>query len=203
METFIREPLSVYEKSLFTEQEYLEMEKVSESRHEFFQGEIFAMSGGSLRHNLIFTNVFGELAYKLKGKPCQPFGSSMRVHIPANTLYTYPDISVFCRDFSLPEMEEDTILLPSVIIEILSKSTRNYDRGDKFKLYRDVAALKEYHLIDSECISIESFRINKNGYWELEEYKLLQDNRRIPSIEFEITLKEVYSRTNLPVIRIN
>ena len=95
METYSREPLAVYEKTLFTEEEYLSLERSSELRHEFFEREIFAMSGTSVRHNLIFINLFGDLAYKLKNKPCRPFGSDMRVHIPENTLYTYPDISIF------------------------------------------------------------------------------------------------------------
>lgn len=203
METYIREPLAVYEKTVFTEQEYLGMERASDRPHEFFEGEIFAMSGASTCHNLIFSNLFGELAYQLKGKPCKPFGSNMRIHIPENTLYTYPDISIFCRDFSLPELQDDTVLLPSVIIEILSKSTRNYDRGDKFKLYRDIPTLKEYHLIDSECIFVESFRRNKNGHWELEEYRLLHEQLQMPAIGFGMPLKEIYGETKLSEISPN
>ena len=197
METYSREPLAVYEKTSFTEEEYLSLERSSELRHEFFEGEIFAMSGTSFRHNLIFTNIFGDLAYKLKNKPCRPFGSNMRVHIPENTLYTYPDISIFCSDFDFIDMKDDSIHSPSVIIEILSKNTRNYDRGDKFKLYRDIPSLNEYHLIDSESIATESFRVNRNGHWELEELKSLTELFQIPSIEFSIPLSDIYRGTKL------
>src|SRR5260221_3507581 len=169
MDLKLREPIVAYGKKKFTEDEYLQLERQSYQKHEYYKGEIFAMSGAGLPHNIIFSNVFGNIAYKLKGKPCLPFGSDMRTHIPENTLFTYPDISIYCGD--LTNYNEDTILHPSVIIEILSPSTKNYDRGDKFKLYRDIPKLKEYILIDSENIFIEAFRINDGGHWELEEYK--------------------------------
>lgn len=197
MDSNIREPLAVYGKTVFTEQEYLEMERAAEWKHEYFRGEIFAMSGASLRHNKIFSNLFIAIGMRLKGKPCQPYGSDMRMHIPENTLYTYPDISIYCRDMVLPDSDEDNAILPTIIIEILSKSTRSYDRGDKFKLYRDIPSLKEYHLIDSESISIESFRINSNGNWELEENQLLHEDFRIPSVGIRIPLNEIYNGTKL------
>jgi Uma2 family endonuclease len=197
METYIREPLAVYDKTKFTEQEYLEMERAADRKHEYFRGEIFAMSGASLVHNKIFSNLFGELAFRLKGDRCQPYGSDMRMHIPENTLYTYPDISIYCGDPSLAGSEDDIVILPSVIIEILSKSARSYDRGDKFKLYRDIPTLKEYHLIDSECLSIESFRINSHGHWELQENKRIQEEFRIPTVGICIPLREIYNGTKL------
>ena len=94
-------------------------------------------------------------------------------------------------------MKDDTILSPCVIIEILSKNTRNYDRGDKFKLYRDIPSLKEYHLIDSESIATESFRVNKDGHWELEELKSLNELFQIPYIDFSIQLSDIYKGTKL------
>ena len=197
METIVREPLAVYDKTSFSAQEYLEMEHLAETKHEFFRGEIFAMSGASLRHNKIFANLFIAIGVSLKGKPCEPFGSDMRMHIPENTLYTYPDISIYCKDFASIVLEDNNITSPTVIIEILSSSTRNYDRGDKFKLYRDIPSLKEYHLVDSESILIESFRINNNGNWELEEMKTLGDFFSIPCLEVKIPLTEVYNRTRL------
>ena len=197
METYIREPLVAYEKSTFSQEEYLEMEKAAETKHEFFKGQIFSMSGASNRHNKIFANLFGEIAYKLKGSPCQPFGSDMRIHIPENTLYTYPDISIICNEVILSDLDEDTLVLPTVIVEILSKSTRSYDRGDKFKLYRDIPCLREYHLIDSESISIESWRINSKGNWELEESKSIKNNFRIPAVGVTISLADIYNGTRL------
>ncbi len=193
----VREPLAIYDKTIFTPHEYLEMERAAERKHEFFKGEIFAMSGASLNHNKIFSNLFGTIFYDLKGKPCQPFGSDMRMHIPENTLYTYPDISIYCEEMAFADQGEDNIVLPAVIIEILSPSTKNYDRGDKFKLYRDIPSLKEYHLVDSESISIESFRINTNGHWELEENKSLSEVFRIQVVDISIPLFEIYNGIKL------
>src|SRR5690554_8040933 len=92
----VRDPIVVYNKSKFTVDEYLRFEKDAAQKHEYFNGEIFAMAGAGPRHNIIFSNVFRELAYHLKGRPCKPFGSDLRIHIPENALFTYPDISVIC-----------------------------------------------------------------------------------------------------------
>lgn len=138
----VRDPLTVYNKSKFTEEEYLVFERASLEKHEFFKGEIFSMAGASPRHNHIFSNLFIELGVRLKGKPCRPYGSDLRIHIPQNTLYTYPDISIICRE--IVAGGTDTVIEPTVIIEILSTSTRDYDRAGKFSLYRDIPTLREF-----------------------------------------------------------
>src|SRR5688572_30367758 len=160
----IRDPVVVYNKKKLTVEEYLQFEKTSVEKHEFYKGEVFAMAVAGLRHNKIFSNLFGKLAYRLTGKPCQAYGSDMRIHIPENTLFTYPDISIVCGDLILSEEDEDTVIQPTVLIEILSPSTKDYDRGGKFKLYRDIPTLKEYILIDTEAINIEAFHINAVGH---------------------------------------
>ena len=177
----MRDPIQVYDKKKVSAEEYLAFERQSRDKHEFFQNEVFAMVGASLPHNKIFANLFGILAMRLRGKPYQPYGSDLRIHIPENTLYTYPDISIICGDFISAEPDPDTAVLPTVLIEIVSPSTRNYDRGGKFKLYRDIPTLKEYILIDSEAISIESFRLNATNHWELEEYKNVSETLTILS----------------------
>ena len=197
METMTREPIVAYNKSIFSEEEYLQWEKNADGKHEFFRGEIFAMSGASRRHNKIAINLIVEIANRLKGKACQPYGSDMRIHIPENTLYTYPDVSILCDDINSPGEDDDTVTLPTVIIEILSASTKNYDRGNKVKLYRDIPSLKEYLLIDSESISIEAFRINDKGNWELEEIKLTGGFLNIPSVGIEIPLTDIYNGSKL------
>jgi len=156
----VREPAIAYGKQKFSIQEYLEMEEAAAEKHEYYKGEIFAMSGAKWPHNTIFKNLFGTLFGKLKGKPCQPYGSDVRIHVEANTLFTYPDISIICGERSTLNNDDYNILNPTVIIEILSPSTKGYDRGDKFKLYRDIPTLKEYILVDSESINIEVFRLN-------------------------------------------
>ena len=191
----VREPEVIFNKSKFTAEEYLQIEKDSPTKNEYFKGEIFAMAGAGPRHNVIFSNLFGELAHRLKGRPCRPYGSDLRIHIPKNTLYTYPDISIICEE--IVSSKADTAVQPTVLIEILSPSTKNYDRGGKFILYRDIPTLREFVLIDSESISAEAFRINKNGHWELEDYRSIEDVLTIPIVDVSITLKELYEGTKL------
>jgi len=180
----VKEPIVVYGKKKFTEEEYLQIEKASSERHEYYQGEIFqmhghgdllAMSGASYRHNIIFSNLFSGIAFRIKGKSCQPFGPDMRINIPENTLYTCP-----------------------VLIEILSPSTKNNDQGEKFRLYRDIPSLKEYILVDTDLVRIYAFRINSGGHWELEEYKSLKDQLSLVSIEGIIPIADIYERTKIP-----
>jgi len=193
----VKEPIAVYNKTKFTVAEYLEFEKHGVEKHEYFNGEIFAMAGAGIRHNSIFSNVFGDLAHRLKGRPCKPFGSDLRIHIPENTLFTYPDISIICGDLIPTTIDSDSFLLPTVLIEILSPSTKNYDRGGKFKLYRDIPTLKEYVLIDSESIGIEVFRLNAQKHWELHEYNSSEDSLIIPTVGLSLPLKEIYAGTKI------
>jgi Uma2 family endonuclease len=193
----VRDPLVVYNKKKLTAEEYLKFEKESVEKHEFFQGEVFAMAGASPRHNKIFSNFFGQIFGRLKGNPCQPYGSDLRIHIPQNSLFTYPDISIICGNIVPADNDSDTIISPAVLIEILSTSTRNYDRGGKFKLYRDIPTLKEFIVIDSETINIEAFRINATGHWELEEYRAKLQSLDIPCVKINVPLTEIYEGTNL------
>ena len=193
----LREPTVAYGKQKFTIEEYLEIENAAVEKSEFYKGEIFAMSGAKLTHNIIVGNLYSKLHQKLNGKICRPFGSDQRIHIPKNTLFTYPDISVFCGKVETLNDDEFNTLNPTVIIEVLSPSTKNYDRGDKFKLYRDIPSLKEYILIDSESINIEAFRINTNGFWELQEYKSVDEQLSLPSLQLDIAMSEIYDGTKL------
>lgn len=195
MET--KEPAIAYGNRKFTIEEYLNMERAGEYKHEYFQGEIFAMSGAGHRHNIIFKNLYGELVNKLKGHPCQPYGSDMRIHIPENTLFTYPDISIICRDLLEDGTDDDNVIEPALLVEILSPSTRNYDRGTKFKLYRDIPSLQEYILVDSEAVGVEVFRMTENGHWQLEEYKKGDEMLQIHTVNFQLSLNEIYLKTKL------
>ena len=156
---------------------------------------MFAMSGAGTTHNIIFSNLFGEIFTKLKGKSCKPYGSDMRLHIPENTLFTYPDISIYCGN--MKQVDDNNALEPTVLIEILSPSTRNYDRGGKFKLYREIPSLKEYILVDTESVNIEVFRINPSAHWELEEYKTIGESLNIPILKLSVPLNDIYEGTKL------
>jgi Uma2 family endonuclease len=193
----VREPAVAYGKKKLTIEEYLEFEKASDEKHEYYKGEIFAMSGSLVAHNIIASNLLTSLGYRLKGKGCRPFGSDLRIHIEKNTLFTYPDISVICGEVITLNDDNFNALNPTVIIEILSQSTKNYDRGDKFKLYRDIDTLKEYILIDSLSIGIEVFRLNEHSHWELEEYKAIHEVLQVPTLDVALSIKEIYEGTKL------
>ncbi len=188
----VREPAIAYGKEKMSIEEYLKMENASIEKHEYYRGEIFAMSGAKVPHNTVHKNLLGSLFIKLKGKKCQPYGSDVRIHIQSNTLFTYPDICIICGEVITLNNDDYNVLNPTVIIEILSKSTKNYDRGEKFKLYRDIATLKEYILVDSESIHIEVFRLNETNRWELEEHNSITDDLQVKSIDASILLSEIY-----------
>jgi len=201
-----KEPVVAYGKSKFTAQEYLQLEKAATERHEFYEGEIFqmqghgellAMSGAGNRHNIIFSNLFLAVGIALKGKNCRPYGPDMRLNIPENSLFTYPDISIYCGEPENLREDEETFVRPAVLIEILSPSTREYDRGGKFKLYRDIPSLQEYILVDTATINVEAFRINNNGHWELEEYKAIAETLELSSLGISVPLAAIYAGTKL------
>jgi Uma2 family endonuclease len=180
------------ETKYITENEYLVAERLATGKHEYFKGEVFAMSGASKAHNEISVNCIFELKSKLKGKPCRPYGSDFRVNIPKNTLYTYPDISVYCNEPETLDAEKDTATNPTVIIEILSKSTRNYDQGEKFALYRQIESLKDYILIDSQTVKVIKHTKMDDGSWVLKEYQSIENSFSISSIDVNLNLVELY-----------
>ena len=190
MENIVNEPALKYNYIL--PDEYLARERAALEKHEYYQGEVFAMNGASLQHNIIFSNLFTDIGNKLKGKSCRPYGSDLRIHIPKNTLYTYPDISIICGETHLTDNEFDTATNPTVIIELLSRSTRNYDKGEKFTLYRDIDSLKEYILVDTEKIYAEKHVRNTDGSWQLTDYKSLEKSFTIDSIQLNILLIDIY-----------
>lgn len=180
------------EKAFVSAKDYLFHERLADTKHEYFQGEIFAVSGASFRHNTIFKNTYIDLGTQLKGKKCQPFGSDLRLNIPENSLYTYPDISIICGEIESTDDKFDTATNPTVIIEILSPSTKDYDKGGKFTLYRQIKTLKDYILIDSESVAVEKFSKNDDGSWTLHEFKNLNDSFEIKSIEVVLVLSDIY-----------
>jgi Uma2 family endonuclease len=171
--------------------EYLAQEEQSEVRHQFFNGEVFAMTGGTFNHSAIAGNLYLSLGTRLGGKSCRPMNGDMRIHTPSG-LDTYPDVSVFCGK---PELSDNqrTLHNPVVIFEVLSPSTRNYDRGDKFVHYRSIPTLQDYVLIDPDAIGVEHFRRSEDGQeWVLHDYRELSDLLPLPSIGLDLPLAEIY-----------
>lgn len=173
-----------------TREDYLTFEEASEVRHEFFDGEVFAMTGGSFEHSSIAVNILTMLKVQLKGGTCRPMNSDMRVHTPSG-LDTYPDISVYCGEPELVDNQR-TLLNPVLIVEVLSPTTSSYDRGDKFRLYRSIPTLQDYLLVDSREVLIEHFRRTKDGEWVLHVYQERNDVVLIESIQESLTLDAIY-----------
>jgi len=193
---YVEEAEAVY-RLRYNLAQYLEIERKSSNKHEYFKNEIFSMAGASDAHNEIFSNLFFQISLKLKGKVCRPYGSDKRLHIPENTLYTYPDISIYCNGLIRSANDKDSSILPIVLIEILSESTQSYDRGDKFKLYRDIPSLKEYILIDSEQVTIESFFLNSKNNWELQEYTDPSEKLTFKSLKIDILISDIYENVTI------
>jgi Uma2 family endonuclease len=185
-------------KRKFTIEDYLETETGSVQKHEYYNGEIFLMSGTRLDHNVITANLMGLLCPKLKNSPCQVFGSDLRVYVEANGLFTYPDLSIVCGEPVTRENDEFNLMNPSGIIEVSSPSTKEYDRGDKFKLYQELSTLREYVLIDSKSVLVEQFVKNANGEWILQRYNEPEEFLQIETVGISLSLKEIYDRTQFP-----
>jgi Uma2 family endonuclease len=180
-------------RKLYTEEEYLELERNAETKSEFFAGEIFAMSGANRSHNIISGNILGEFHILFKNKPCNVYGSDMRVRVNSNGLYTYPDITIVCGEEKFLDESEDTLLNPKIIFEVLSDSTEKYDRGKKFELYRELTSLEEYVLVSSKYKKIEKFKRIENGKWELTESQEGKDFK-IESIDVMLSLNDIYAK---------
>lgn len=195
MENEVKEPVPKY--NYISPEEYLSAEREAAEKHEYYKGEVFAMAGDSLQHNDLFHNLYGILVPALKGKSCKPYGSDLRIHVPYNGLYTYPDISIICGKPQTTDRHNDTVTNPAVIIEILSASTKEYDRGTKFHLYRSIPSLKEYILVDSTELSIELFVRTQSNSWQLTEYKNQDDHFTIQAIDLTLRTADVYEGVNL------
>jgi len=180
-----------------TPKEYLVFERKANYRSEYFNGEIFAMAGASKKHNLIVGNAFAELHAQLKKRPCQIYSNDMRVKVNATGLYTYPDIVVACEKEQFDDKQKDTLLNPTLIIEVLSDSTEAYDRGAKFKHYRQLGSLLEYVLIAQDKYIIEHYVRQPNGQWLFAETDDLQSILQLPTINCHLTLHEVYNKVKM------
>ncbi len=178
----------------YTREEYLAKEQLSEEKHELYQGEIFAMAGGTCNHGAIGLNITAALKNKLRGKSCQPTNSDVCIETPSGLL-TYPDATVFCGQAVLSEQQR-TLLNPVVIIEVLSPSTRHYDRSEKFRLYRSIPTFHDYLLVDSEKVGVEYFRKVENNEWLFREYLELSDSIYLHAIYESLQLSELYNEVH-------
>lgn len=181
----------------YTAEEYLELERKAETKSEYFNGRIFTMAGASREHNRITLNISSELNQQLKGRPCEVYSSEMRVKISDTGLYTYPDAVVACGDIQFDDAHVDILLNPVVIIEVLSPSTKAYDRGDAFAHYRRLPSLQEYVLIAQDRMRVERF-VRQEANWILTEFSQPDDLLSFPSIDCSVALRDIYEKVNFP-----
>ncbi|MBI4640700.1 MAG: Uma2 family endonuclease [Candidatus Tectomicrobia bacterium] len=185
-------------KPRLTPEEYLAIERAAEYKSEYFAGEIFAMAGASERHVSIVANIIYLLVGQLKGRPCKAYSNDMRLKVSPTGLYTYPDIIVICGNIVFDDEQKDTLLNPTVLIEVLSETTEAYDRGTKFAHYRALASLSDYLLISQDQPRVEHFVRQPNHQWLFSAYENIHDVVEIPSIMCKLPLVDIYDKLDLP-----
>jgi Uma2 family endonuclease len=181
---------------IYTINEYLDLEINSNERHEYIQGEIIKMTGGTPNHNKIALNLASALNFALKKQPFQVFVADQRLWIPDYEIYTYPDIMIIKDDLQFQEGRKDTLINAYIIVEVLSKSTRSYDKDEKFSAYRSLESFCEYLLIDQHKLQIEHYSKTDKNQWLFREYKTEKDVISFDKINFEISLIDIYDKVN-------
>ena len=188
--------MSTLPKTHLTPEQYLEIERKAEFRSEYYQGEMFAMAGGSGKHTVISDNLISSLLSQSRGGPCRPYSQNMRVQVSATGLYTYPDIVIGCQPRRFLDETQDTLLNPVVIIEVLSESTEAYDRGKKFAHYRTVESLQEYVLVSQDRVQVERYRRQPDGDWLLTAMSRMEDCFQLESVGCTLRVAEIYEDVN-------
>jgi Uma2 family endonuclease len=190
--------MSLKPKPSLSFEEWLEGERATrETRTELVDGEVFAMTGASLAHSAIVSNINREISIQLKGRPCQVYANDVKILIRSANAGTYPDLVALCDEPELLDERRDVLLNPSLIVEVLSESTEAYDRGEKFALYRQLPSLQEYLLVAQDRVSLELFARGTEGQWLLTDYRALSDQVRLASIDCTLALFEVYDKVEI------
>jgi Uma2 family endonuclease len=186
--------MSAPQTKFITSEEYLALERYAEFKSEYFAGEVFALAGASQRHNLIAANLIRILGNQLLDRDCNVYPIDMRVKIPRINKYTYPDIAVTCGQETFEDEQNDTLLNPMSIIEILSDSTEAYDRGKKFEHYQSLESLREYVLISQDPYRVERYVRQDDRTWTYTEFHSADDVVALPTISCTLSLKNVYAK---------
>lgn len=184
--------MSSVPKVLLTPEEYLARERKAEFRSEYYRGETFAMAGASWEHTLIKDNLSHTLRIALGESSCRVVTSDLRVKVSATGLYTYPDVLIVCDEPRFEDGMFDTLLNPRVIMEVLSEFTAGYDRGDKFKHYRQITSLQEYVLVAQDEAYLERHVRQPNGGWLMSEFQGLERTLELTSVPVKIEFADIY-----------
>ncbi|MGA9624926.1 MAG: Uma2 family endonuclease [Bryobacteraceae bacterium] len=190
--------MSTQPKTFLTPEQYLEIEREAEYKSEYFQGEMFAMAGAGEAHNVLVGNLVTGLNNHLRSRPCRVYSNDMRVRVSATGLYTYPDVVVVCGERRFLDERRDTLLNPSLLIEVLSPSTEAYDRGKKFEHYRSIESLREYLLVASDRVHVDLYTRQPDGRWLLTSADRLEDSLDLQSVGCRLALLDLYEKTDLP-----
>lgn len=184
----------------YTPEEYLELERQSNARHEYYEGEIYAMAGETLKHSQICVNLAGEVRAQLKGKPCQALSPNMKVRAETKGLFAYPDLTVVCGEPVFHDQKRDVLLNPRASFEILSPSTEHYDRTVKFFKYRqEIQDLTDYIIVSQDSAFIEHYEKQADGRWVHTVVGGLENDLNIASIDCVLPLAEIYDRVEIAV----
>ena len=188
-------------QQIFTLEDYLDLEKSSDEKFEFYDGDVWSMSGASYSHNIVVQNLNIEIGLQLRNKGCQSFPSDMRVKVPAYPPYRYPDLTALCGK---PEIEKvgglDMLVNPQLIVEVLSDSTEGFDRGDKFSRYKSIESFSEYLLIAQHRPHVSQFIKHGDGFWMNLEYNDLTDEIELKSVPCRLSLSAIYRDVSFPSI---
>ena len=190
--------MSSQPKTFLSPEEYLELERKAERKSEYYQGEMFAMAGASRWHGVIVFNVAGELSRQLKGRPCEAYMSDMRVKVSPTGLYTYPDVVVVCGEPKFDDTRADTLVNPTLIIEVLSDSTRDYDLGRKFQHYQTLPSLQEYLTVEQDRMRVDHRVRLPENQWLLTEFSGPEQVLELKSISCQLALSEIYDKVEWP-----
>ncbi len=181
-------------------EEYVQQEIDTNIKYEYHDGKIYALAGGTLNHGLICGNVYSELrsGLKTKGSNCLPLTSEVKLYVEKTNSYVYPDSMVICGEIEQAKNEKNAVTNPELIIEVLSKSTAEYDRGDKFYLYRQIPGFREYVLIEQKKYVVDvHYKSNESDLWKITRYKGLDKMVTLQSIGLTISMENLYYRTDI------
>jgi Uma2 family endonuclease len=190
--------MATYPKTFLTPEQYLEIDRKAEFKSEYYLGEMFAMGGARWTHNRLVANLIATLHQQLRSRPCQTLPSDMRVQVEAAGMYTYPDVLVVCGEPKFLDEKRDTLLNPTLIVEVLSPSSEVYDRGRKFEYYGSLESVSEYLLVSSERVRAELYTRQSDGRWLITAVSRLEDSLDLQSVGAHLALADLYERVDLP-----
>jgi Uma2 family endonuclease len=190
--------MATHSKTFLTPDQYLELDRKAEFKSEYYLGEMFAMGGARWTHNRLVANLIATLHQQLRSGPCQTLPSDMRVQVESAGMYTYPDVIVVCGEPQFLDENRDTLLNPTLIVEVLSPSSEVYDRGRKFEYYGSLASVSEYLLVSSERVRAELYTRQSDGRWLITAVGRLEDSLDLQSVGAHLALADLYERVDLP-----